>query len=115
MNAILQNCIRLLTGPEAIRPYRGGRPVAGPAPHRWRPVYRFQQAAQGNVVRCRGVSDERRRAMILETQRYLNNPRSQAWLRRDESPDAIVPQLCADASTSIAPSQWGQRSSRVLV
>lgn len=64
-----------------------GRPATCTALPRPRRPYPFRPIVPSEAHGRRSISAEQRRAMILDTQRYLNNPRSRAWPRRNESPD----------------------------
>jgi hypothetical protein len=75
MKTILQSCIRLCC-PE--------RSLFGKASKPARRAYRFGEAALAGARYGVRVSDERRRQMILDTERYLSNPRSKAWRRTAE-------------------------------
>lgn len=82
MKALLERCILVLARPTTIRDCRPDRRLPC---NRWSTsstAYRCQQGDAAPAPGWRGATAEQRRAMILDTQRYLNNPRSQAWLRR---------------------------------
>jgi hypothetical protein len=79
MKALFDRCILALTRPRTIRACRPDPGCRRTSPSTTCPC---PQGDAASVLGWRGATTEQRRAMILDTQRYLNNPRSQAWLRR---------------------------------
>jgi len=81
MKTILQSCLRLWSQSGANRECRGRRSTACPTFGHSRHHEPCEQSA-GHQARCGlRVSEQRRRQMILDTERYLSNPRSKAWSR----------------------------------